>query len=34
MILHDMDMSGVVTSSEGKHYEEILEGMNADKWWA
>ena len=34
MILHDMDMSGVVTSSEGKHYEEILEGMNADNWWA
>lgn len=34
MILHDMDESGVITSSEGKHYEEILEGMNADSWWS
>lgn len=34
MILHDMDESGVITSSEGKHYEEILEGMNADNWWS
>lgn len=34
MILHDMDESGVITSKEGKHYEEILEGMNADNWWA
>ena len=33
MILHDMDESGVISSKEGKHYEEILEGMNADKWW-
>ena len=33
MILHDMDESGVITSKEGKHYEEILEGMNADNWW-
>lgn len=34
MILHDMDESGVIGSKEGKHYEEILEGMNADNWWA
>jgi hypothetical protein len=34
MILHDMDESGVITSNEGKHYEEILEGMNADNWWS
>lgn len=34
MILHDMDMAGVSGSAEGKHYDEILEGMNADKWWA
>lgn len=34
MILHDMDESGVITSKEGKHYEEILEGMNADNWWS
>lgn len=34
MILHDMDEAGVITSSEGKHYEEILEGMNADNWWS
>jgi hypothetical protein len=34
MILHDMNESGVITSKEGKHYEEILEGMNADNWWA
>lgn len=34
MILHDMDESGVITSKEGKHYEEILEGMHADNWWA
>ncbi len=33
MILHDMDESGVISSKEGKHYEEILEGMNADEWW-
>lgn len=33
MILHDMDESGVITSSQGKHYEEILGGMNADNWW-
>lgn len=33
MILHDMNESGVVTSSQGKKYEEILEGMNADNWW-
>ena len=32
MILHDMDMAGVSGSSEGKHYEEILEGMG-DEWW-
>lgn len=34
MILHDMDMSGVSGSIEGKHYDEILEGLNADNWWA
>lgn len=34
MILHDMDESGVISSKEGKHYEEILEGMNADNWWS
>ena len=33
MILHDMDESGVITSSQGKKYEEILGGMNADNWW-
>lgn len=33
MILHDMDMAGVSGSIEGKHYDEILEGMNADNWW-
>lgn len=32
-ILQDMDMAGVSGSDEGKHYEEILEGMNADNWW-
>ena len=34
MILRDMDMAGVSGSAEGKHYDEILEGMNADNWWA
>ena len=34
MILHDMDEAGVISSKEGKHYEKILEGMNADNWWA
>lgn len=34
MILRDMDMAGVSGSEEGKHYDEILEGMNADNWWA
>ena len=34
MILRDMDMTGVSGSEEGKHYDEILEGMNADNWWA
>lgn len=33
MILSDMNEAQVITSSEGKHYENILEGMNADKWW-
>ena len=33
MILHDMNESGVITSSQGKKYEEILGGMNADNWW-
>lgn len=32
MILHDMDAAGVISSGEGKHYEEILEGMG-DEWW-
>ena len=34
MILRDMDRAGVSGSEEGKHYDEILEGMNADNWWA
>lgn len=34
MILRDMNMAGVSGSEEGKHYDEILEGMNADNWWA
>lgn len=34
MILHDMDESRVISSSQGKKYEEILEGMNADNWWS
>lgn len=33
MILSDMNEAQVITSSEGKHYENILEDMNADKWW-
>lgn len=33
-ILCDMNEAGVITSKEGKNYEKILEGMNADKWWA
>lgn len=33
MILSDMNEAQVITSSEGKHYENILEGMNADNWW-
>lgn len=33
MILSDMNNAEVITSSEGKHYENILEGMNADNWW-
>ena len=33
LILSDMDNAEVITSKEGKHYEEILEGMNADNWW-
>lgn len=33
MILSDMNDAQVITSSEGKHYEQILEGMNADNWW-
>ena len=33
MIISDMNEAQVITSSEGKHYENILEGMNADNWW-
>lgn len=34
MILHDMDEAGIISSKEGKHYEEILGGLHADNWWA
>lgn len=32
-IKHDMDFAGVISSKEGKKYQEILEGLNADNWW-
>lgn len=32
-ILRDMDFANVHDSKEGKKYQTILEGLNADLWW-